>query len=327
MGRKAFTLIELLVVVAIIAILAAMLMPALEGARERAITTTCMAQMRNLALGLVQYANDFNDYVANNSPRPLDMSSAADGWVYPTYADGGGQLPNLAAFPQNLGPMPGRTPDVCEAPFRDTGAQNEQSGAFYGMLDFSTPSLCRTYAGYSSMGHWANKVYSYSPSTEMYLCDKHISVYESRLDTGESNWRLPTVRSDAPEAVHAGVQGLDWVFGQVNVSYGPTMYTKWGSLGGYLRFTDFTAQYPAGRLFVLGHVERGDHDRPISPDLMYERIESYDRFYRCNLFPHGYPDPDALTPAVFGDMSIQSISRNMTVEKRDEGGWWFPAWF
>ena len=61
MKRKAFTLVELLVVIAIISILAAMLMPALEGAREAADEVACMSNMRNLGLGILEYCNDNND--------------------------------------------------------------------------------------------------------------------------------------------------------------------------------------------------------------------------------------------------------------------------
>ncbi len=55
--RPTFTLIELLVVIAIIAILAAILMPALSQARERAKTSTCTNNMKNLMLGYQQYLN------------------------------------------------------------------------------------------------------------------------------------------------------------------------------------------------------------------------------------------------------------------------------
>ena len=56
---KLFTLIELLVVIAIIAILAAMLLPALNRARETARTATCLNNMKQNGLAFNAYANDF----------------------------------------------------------------------------------------------------------------------------------------------------------------------------------------------------------------------------------------------------------------------------
>ena len=73
MTRGAFTLIELLVVIAIIAILAALLMPALDRAREAARATACVNNFRQVALAQTMYLGEHNDYyVGGDNWTPWD---------------------------------------------------------------------------------------------------------------------------------------------------------------------------------------------------------------------------------------------------------------
>ena len=60
MRRKGFTLIELLVVIAIIAILAAILFPVFARARAKARQTTCLSNIKQIMLGVLMYAQDYD---------------------------------------------------------------------------------------------------------------------------------------------------------------------------------------------------------------------------------------------------------------------------
>ncbi len=86
--KRGFTLIELLVVIAIIAILLAILMPALNRVKEQGKRATCLNNLRELTLAWVMYADDNDDNLVNGDTGEYSIHSNETPWVLADWRSG-----------------------------------------------------------------------------------------------------------------------------------------------------------------------------------------------------------------------------------------------
>ena len=198
--KQFFTLIELLVVIAIIAILAAMLMPALQKARERGKAIKCAANLKGIAQGDIFYSDTFND------------------WMVPGCTKG---YTPTRPFPWMLYPYVGKSAAVFRCPASQRGLRQDQDEtgyvplmeenrdeakvafivqyvANYTVHPFSEELLKRTAIKYPSRqvtfleagpaGSWGSKNVLVSGETEGMCNDK--SVFDRFVHTGSANYPM-----------------------------------------------------------------------------------------------------------------------------------------
>ena len=117
-SRRAFTLIELLVVIALIAILAALLLPALSSAKQRALTAKCFSNLHQIGLAMTMFADD------NQGLYPESGYRIAWGAIDQPPPDGSGKpgwMQQIVSYTQNTNvyhcPGNARLPAANQSPF------------------------------------------------------------------------------------------------------------------------------------------------------------------------------------------------------------------
>jgi type II secretory pathway pseudopilin PulG len=208
----------LLVVIAIIAILAALLLPALARARSKALEIKCVSNLKQLQLAWATYATDFNDYMVPNAPLG---SQPEQSWCYSSTEDWGTADANTNVIIYRkaiLAPYLGGQLGVYKCPADNIPSANGQRLRSYSMQsqmgNLYSAAITRAYnANYKAFVKVSELTTLQPVDAAVFLEENMCSMNDGYLQVknGAPSW------PDVPGSYHVWQCGFSWADGHASL--------------------------------------------------------------------------------------------------------------